>query len=110
LIVRLNSLVIAFVVACAFIAGVACQNGQPAPVSPGVVTDVTVGVDAAVCALNTYATDQAAGMSWEALVADVAVKCGIPVAKVVGLLDAHRGAEVKEGYALRPIAGKDAGP
>jgi hypothetical protein len=85
-------------------------NCQAPPVNPTTVTDVTVGVDAAVCALNEYATDQSAGMAWEAIVADVAIKCGIPVAKVIGLLDAHRGAEVKEGYALRPIAGKDAGP
>lgn len=85
-------------------------NCQAPPVNPTTVTDVTVGVDAAVCALNEYATDQSAGMAWEAIVADVAIKCGIPVAKVIGLLDAHRGAEVKEGYAVRPMAGKDAGP
>lgn len=84
-------------------------NCQAPPVNPTTVTDVTVGVDAAVCALNEYATDQTAGMAWEAIVADVAIKCGIPVAKVIGLLDAHRGAEVKEGFAVRPVAGKDAG-
>ena len=78
-------------------AGAACTpTGAPPTVPGNVVQDVTVGVDAAVCALNHYSSDASAGMSWEATVADVVASCGLPVAKVVGLLDAHQAAETRE--------------
>lgn len=72
-----------------------CNGPQP-NVPANVVQDVTVGVDAAICALNHYATDVANGMAPLLIVEDIAVTCGIPVAKVTGILDAHKAAMAKE--------------
>jgi hypothetical protein len=91
------------------VTNIGANCNTPPTIPPSTVTDSTSGLDAAVCALNHYATDAASGMQWPAIVTDIIVACGIPEAKVIGLLDAHRGAMVKEGYILRPIPGKDGG-
>lgn len=98
----LRALAFSSLVGLLAVVGIGANCNGPPGVPQGTVQDVTVGVNAAVCALNTYSSDVAAGMGWQAVIEDVAVKCGLPVAQAVGLLDAHRGAMVREGYVLKP--------
>lgn len=74
-----------------------------------VATDVGIGLQGAACVLNVYATDSAAGKtSFVAIVADAVAQCGqygITEANATGLLQAHRNAEMKEGFVPKPAAG-----
>lgn len=71
-----------------------------------VVQDVTIGLNAAACVLNTVSAETAAGKTEEQAVADAVVKCGVSAAQAAGVLDAHRKAEVTEGFVLKPAASK----
>lgn len=73
-----------------------------------VVQDVTIGLNATVCVLNTYSADIAKGEGEVQAVADAALTCGLSVAQAQSALDAHRAAEVREGFVVRPVdAGSD---
>ncbi len=77
---------------CAFgLAG--CTNGTP---TPQTVQDVTIGLNAAICVLTTYATDMGAGKGEAASLADAAIKCGVSAAQASGVLASHRAAESLE--------------
>jgi hypothetical protein len=89
----------ALVFAAVVLAGCGLTGGQ-------VVQDVTVGLNAAVCVLNTVSADESAGQSEVQAIADAVVKCGVSAAQAGGILDAHKAAMVREGYALRPDGGK----
>lgn len=72
---------------------VGCVNGQP---TPQTVQDVTIGLNAAMCVLTTYATDTQAGKSEGDAIADAAIKCGVSLVQATGVLDAHKKAETLE--------------
>lgn len=76
-------------------------------VPPQTVADISVGVQAAACVLDTYATDLQSGKSETQAIADSALKCGVSAAQASGLLAEHRKAAIAQGCALRPAA--DAG-
>lgn len=80
-----------------------CVNGVP---TPQTVQGVTIGLNAAVCVFETWSGDVGAGKSEPDAIADAAIKCGVTAIQASGLLDAHRKAEVAEGYVLKPDAGK----
>lgn len=65
------------------------------------VTDVGIGLNAAVCVLDTYSADVQAGKSEADAVADAIVKCGVTAAQAGGILSSHRKAETAEGYVLK---------
>lgn len=91
------------VLAGAALALCACVGGVP---TPQTVQDVTIGLNAAVCVFETYSADRNAGKSEGDTIADCAIKCGVSAAQASGLLDAHRKAEVAEGFVPKPDAGK----
>jgi hypothetical protein len=70
-----------------------CNKDGP---SPQTVTDVTIGLNAAICVINTYATDIAKGKSEADAIVDTAVKCGVSAAQAGGILAAHKSAETIE--------------
>lgn len=63
------------------------------------VKDVTIGLNAAICVLNTVASEEAAGKSEAAAIEGAAVTCLVTTAQAAGVLAAHRKALVLEGYA-----------
>lgn len=74
-----------------------------------VATDVGIGAQALGCVLGVYATDEAAGKQWPTIVEDSVIQCGkygITAANASSAMQAHRMAEMKEGFALRPIQGE----
>lgn len=79
--------------ALAVLACAGCVNGQP---TPQTVQDVTIGLNAAMCVLTTYATDMQAGKSEGDAIADAAIKCGVSLVQATGVLDAHKRAETLE--------------
>lgn len=80
----------------------ACVGGVP---TPATVQDVTIGLNAAVCVLQTYSSDMAAGKGAAAAILDCGAKCGVSAAQATGLLDAHQKAET-----LERASAPDAGP
>ncbi len=71
-----------------------------------VVQGVDVGLNAAVCVLNTVSADESAGKSEGDAIADAIVKCGVSAAQASGILGAHKAAMVREGYVLKSDASK----
>lgn len=65
------------------------------------VTDVVTGLNAAACVLNTVSADEAAGKPEADAIVDAVLKCGVSAAQAGGILDAHRKAEVQEGFVPR---------
>jgi hypothetical protein len=68
------------------------------------VTDVGIGLNAAVCVLDTYSTDIQSGKTEADAVADAVLKCGVTAAQASGILSSHRKAETVEGYVLKPAS------
>jgi|HubBroStandDraft_6_1064221.scaffolds.fasta_scaffold300931_3 hypothetical protein len=68
-----------------------------------VATGVEVGLNAAVCVIETYTGDLAAGKSDADAVADAAIKCGVTAVQASGVLSELRAAEVRQGFVLRPL-------
>jgi hypothetical protein len=77
---------------CLFI--VSCGAGGGIP--PQTVTDVTVGVNAALCVMDTYSADITAGKTEVQAIADAAIKCGLQVVQVTGILDHAKAMQVKD--------------
>lgn len=75
-----------------------------------VVKDVTIGLDAAVCVLNTYPGDIAKGMTETQAIEDTAFHCGLNVLQTSGVLAAHKRAEVQEGFVLKPSTAPSSAP
>jgi hypothetical protein len=69
-----------------------------------VVKDVTIGLDAAICVLNTYPADVAKGMTEPQAILDTAIACGVTVVQASGILAAHKKAEVLEGFVPKPAS------
>jgi hypothetical protein len=66
-------------------------------VAPVVVSGVTMGVQAIVCGLQTYAQDSSASPpdSWTQIALDLAKNCGLDVAQLVALFGTSSPALVK---------------
>ena len=79
----------------------ACAGGAlMACLTPKTVADITVGLDAAVCVLDTYSADLSAGQSEAQAVADAVIKCGVSTAQASGILASHKHAETMEAKAV----------
>lgn len=75
--------------------------------TPQVANDVAIGLQGAACVLDVYATDSTAGKALPAIIVDAVAQCGkygITEAGATGLLQAHRAAELKEGFVLKTPA------
>lgn len=84
------------IVAATCLAAIALGTGASCPPST-VVSDVTIGLQAAICVLNTYSADIAGGKSEVNAIEDCVLKCGVSAAQAGGVLEAHKAALVKEG-------------
>lgn len=93
--------------AAVFVLGILVSGCNGATPTPQTVTDVTIGLNAAVCVLTTYATDMNAGKGEVDAIADCVIKCGVSAAQATGLLDAHRKAETLEKAGKLPQASSD---
>ena len=71
---------------------VSCGGLPPAQVS----TDVTIGVNSAMCVLATYSADRAAGKSEANAVLDAATKCGLSLVEATGLLDQAKAMHIRD--------------
>jgi hypothetical protein len=67
-----------------------------------IATDVTVGLQAAICVLNTVAVDEQGGKSEAAAIENAIAACGVTAAQAAGILAAHRKAETIEGMKKAP--------
>ena len=74
-----------------------------------VASDIASGAQAAICVLNTYSADIAAGQGDAAAAVDAANKCNVAQTVANDVLSSHRKAEIVEGYVLRPAAPAPAG-
>jgi hypothetical protein len=66
------------------------------------VADVTIGLQAAICVLNTVVADEQGGHSEAAAIEDAVLKCGVSAAQAAGVLAAYRKAEMAEGFVPKP--------
>ena len=76
---------------------VGTQSGCQVPAQD--VTDVVIGLNAAVCVLDTYTADTSAGQTVAQAVADSVIKCGVTAAQASGVLAAHANAEMADKKA-----------
>src|ERR1017187_4036687 len=72
--------------ACLCLLLTGCAGGQ---ITPTGVQGITSGVELALCVLDNYATDTAAGMATPALVLDLVNKCGTDAASIASILAEH---------------------
>jgi hypothetical protein len=75
--------------------GATCTPGQA-------VADLSIGLNAAICVLNTISANEAKGMPEGAAIENAAATCFVTTAQATGVLAAHRKALVLEGYAKSP--------
>ena len=72
------------------------------------VTEVGVGLEGIGCVLDVYAVDTSAGMTLVQIIPDAVTKCAqyaVTEGQVSGILAAHRKAELREGFVVRPDGG-----
>lgn len=86
--------------AIALVLALAC-TGCAGTSTQTVVKDVTIGLDAAVCVLNTYPPLIAKGVGEVQAIEQTAAVCGLTVLQATGVLGAHKKAEVLEGFVLK---------
>ena len=70
----------------------ACKGGVP----PNVVQGGVATIETAICVMNTYSKDKAAGQNDAQAVADCIVQCATDAATIARVLDAHHAAEMRE--------------
>lgn len=73
----------------------ALGTGASCPPST-VVSDVTIGLQAAICVLATYSADIAGGKSEVNAIEDCVLKCGVSAAQAGGVLAEHKKAMLAE--------------
>jgi hypothetical protein len=74
----------------------ACTSG----VNPAVITP---SVDFSVCVLAQYAQCEAGAVPWPTCAVAIVHACGGDAVAVASVVDAHRKAEVSEGFVVRPL-------
>ena len=65
--------------------------------NPRTPADIAIGLDAAVCVLDTYTADISAQQTEAQAIADTIIKCGVSAAQASGVLASHKRAENAEG-------------
>jgi hypothetical protein len=64
--------------------------------------DVTIGLEAAICVINTVETDLQGGHSQVEAIADAAFKCGVSAAQASGVFSAHVHGMTMQGCTPKP--------
>lgn len=69
---------------------------QACAVPPNVVQGGVAGVELAICVMNTFSKDKAAGKSDGDAIADCIVQCGTDAATISRIIDAQKAATYRE--------------
>lgn len=86
--IRLLALALALVLGT----GATCTPAQGA-------ADVTIGLNAAICVIETITSEEQGGIGEVQAIADAVIKCGVSAAQAAGVLSAHRKAETLDKCA-----------
>jgi hypothetical protein len=78
-----------------------CKGG----LTPQTIAGITDGANFAVCVLGQYAQCQAAKTPWPTCTLQIVNACGGDAVSIAAVVDAHRSAEIQEGFIL-PDAGR----
>jgi hypothetical protein len=70
-----------------------------------VATDVTAGLNFAVCVLGQFAQCEAASTPWPACSVNIVTACGGSALQVATVVDAYNAAKVKEGIVPKLTTG-----
>lgn len=80
-----------------FLLAIMCTGATCTPAQGA--ADVTIGLNAAICVIETITTEEQSGIGEVQAIADAVIKCGVSAAQAAGVLSAHRKAETLDKCA-----------